>query len=141
MNVCLKAFNFVNRKKMTTELIVTVPGRPFSLNAERSKHHYKVAEMKKYVRFSAKTMAIHEMGAIRRRPFFEKVGIDVYPYAKDRRYRQDVGNCYPTAKAIIDGLVDAGVIADDNDQHLVWLRFFPHQFGKDQMVLIVSEVE
>jgi Holliday junction resolvase RusA-like endonuclease len=29
--------------------------------------------------------------------------------------RRDVGNYYPTAKAIVDGLVDAHLIEDDND--------------------------
>lgn len=33
-------------------------------------------------------------------------------------HRRDVGNYYPTAKAIVDGLVDAGVLPDDNDDHL-----------------------
>ena len=33
-------------------------------------------------------------------------------------HRRDVGNYYPTAKAILDGLVDAGVLPDDNDQHV-----------------------
>lgn len=34
-------------------------------------------------------------------------------------HRRDVGNYYPTAKAIVDGLVDAGVLPDDDDRHLV----------------------
>lgn len=29
--------------------------------------------------------------------------------------RRDVGNAYPTAKSAVDGLVDYGLIADDND--------------------------
>jgi len=32
--------------------------------------------------------------------------------------RSDAGNWYPTVKAVIDGLVDAGLIPDDNDDHL-----------------------
>lgn len=34
-------------------------------------------------------------------------------------HRRDVGNYYPTAKAIVDGLVDAQLLADDNDTHVV----------------------
>lgn len=34
-------------------------------------------------------------------------------------HRRDVGNYYPTAKAIVDGLVDAGVLPDDDDRHLI----------------------
>lgn len=30
--------------------------------------------------------------------------------------RRDVGNYFPTAKALVDGLVDMQVIADDNDE-------------------------
>jgi len=33
--------------------------------------------------------------------------------------RRDVGNSYPTAKAAVDGLVDYGLIADDNDDILL----------------------
>lgn len=33
--------------------------------------------------------------------------------------RRDAHNLYPTAKAIVDGLVDAGTLPDDNDAHLV----------------------
>jgi hypothetical protein len=33
--------------------------------------------------------------------------------------RRDVGNWYPTAKAIVDGLVDANLLPDDNDAHLI----------------------
>lgn len=33
--------------------------------------------------------------------------------------RRDVGNAYPTAKAAVDGLVDYGLIADDNDDILL----------------------
>lgn len=35
----------------------------------------------------------------------------------DRR-RRDVHNLMPTFKALVDGLVDAGVIPDDDDKHL-----------------------
>jgi crossover junction endodeoxyribonuclease RusA len=32
--------------------------------------------------------------------------------------RRDVGNYSPTAKALVDGLVDAGWLPDDSDDHL-----------------------
>lgn len=31
--------------------------------------------------------------------------------------RRDAANSYPTCKAIVDGIVDAGVIPDDNSRH------------------------
>jgi Holliday junction resolvase RusA-like endonuclease len=33
-------------------------------------------------------------------------------------HRRDVGNYYPSVKALVDGLVDYGLIPDDNDKHL-----------------------
>lgn len=35
------------------------------------------------------------------------------------RIRRDVANLYPTVKALVDGLVDYGLIPDDNDRHLL----------------------
>lgn len=32
--------------------------------------------------------------------------------------RSDAGNFYPTAKAVMDGMVDAGMLPDDNDNYL-----------------------
>lgn len=40
--------------------------------------------------------------------------------------------CYPTVKAAIDGIVDAGVIEDDDDRHLIAVTFYPVQYGKTQ---------
>lgn len=37
---------------------------------------------------------------------------------RDRR-RRDPGNWAPTAKAVVDGLVDAGVLPDDDHGHMV----------------------
>ena len=31
---------------------------------------------------------------------------------------RDVGNWYPTAKGLVDGMVDAGVLPNDDDAHL-----------------------
>lgn len=34
-------------------------------------------------------------------------------------HRRDVGNLYPTAKALVDGMVDAGLLADDDDTRVI----------------------
>jgi crossover junction endodeoxyribonuclease RusA len=55
------------------------------------------------------------------------VGFEPYHYQRAHitvairfptNHRRDVGNLYPTAKAIVDGLVDACLLPDDNDRHL-----------------------
>jgi hypothetical protein len=40
-------------------------------------------------------------------------------YRFPTNHRREVANLQPTSKAIIDGLVDAGVVPDDNDNHIV----------------------
>jgi hypothetical protein len=37
--------------------------------------------------------------------------------------RVDLGNLYPTVKACIDGLVDAKVVDDDDETHVVLVSF------------------
>lgn len=52
----------------------------------------------------------------------------------------DVGASFPTAKAAIDGLVDAGVLTDDDPAHLRALTFLAPERGPvDRLVLIVHE--
>ena len=38
---------------------------------------------------------------------------------KTRAGRWDAGNLYPTAKAIVDGLVEAGVLYDDSNEYVI----------------------
>ena len=39
-------------------------------------------------------------------------------HIKDNR-RREVSNTFPTLKAILDGFVDANVLADDSDKHVI----------------------
>ena len=52
-----------------------------------------------------------------------------------------MGACYPTVKAAIDGIVDAGVILDDNPEHLDSIMFFTVDVvGRDGMRLMITEL-
>ena len=51
-------------------------------------------------------------------PRAARAHVTVVFHHADRR-RRDVGNLAPTAKAIVDGLTDAGLWPDDSDAHLV----------------------
>lgn len=51
-------------------------------------------------------------------PRIQKARIECVLRFTDKRLR-DAGNWAPTAKACVDGLVDAGVFADDNSRHVI----------------------
>ncbi len=74
-------------------------------------------------------------------PHLDRVAVTVEVHLKGKR-SQDVGGCYPAAKAGIDGLVDAGVLDDDDPEHLVSLTFLAPIFGAaaNELTLVVTEV-
>ena len=110
--------------------------RPWTANAERRWHHYKRAQV---VRDARARWAWHALAA--RIPRLERITVDAQPLAKDRRWRPDVAACYPAVKAAIDGLVDARVIEDDDDRHVVALRFLPVVIGEgDGLRITVTDV-
>lgn len=56
-------------------------------------------------------------------------------------HRRDVGNYYPTAKAIVDGLVDATLLRDDNDRHVIgpdMRREYPN--GTPRVTVTIKEI-
>ena len=111
------------------------------MNRERTQHWSKQVSRTKELRVAAYYSTLEIIGVKPTEPLFKQVTVEVWPCALNRRYRQDIANCYPSFKACLDGIVDANVIEDDNDRHVLSVRFHAHQFGKDQMVLKVKEVE
>lgn len=81
--------------------------RPISLNQERSAHF---AARIKDTRWWREGFA--EAAAMAKIPRLEACNIIVEPVLENRRW-QDTGACFPSAKAAIDGLIDARVIDDD----------------------------
>lgn len=110
--------------------------RPWTTNSERTWHYQKRAKVVKETRerwfYLAKEARV---------PRLKKIKVAVVPLAKDRRWKPDVAACYPAVKAAIDGLVDAGVIPDDNPTHLESITFFSvNVCGREGMRVIISEL-
>ena len=99
--------------------------RPWTANAERRWHYHKRAQM---VRDARARWAWHALAA--RVPRLDRIRVEAQPMSKDRRWRPDVAACYPSVKAAIDGLVDARVIPDDDDRHVLNLTFLPVDIGE-----------
>ena len=111
--------------------------RPWTTNAERKWHHMqraaKVKDTREAFGWMAKAHQIPPLGAI---------AVHATPLARANRWKQDVGACFPAVKAAIDGLVDAGVLPDDDPTFVRSLTFHPTEIGElDGLRLEIEEVE
>lgn len=90
------------------------------ISANRRIHHHIRAEVCAYWRKLAHDAAVEAYGwADVGQAWHQRVRIVVTVRFPDLR-RRDVSNLYPyVAKPIVDGLVDARVIADDDDLHVI----------------------
>lgn len=115
------------------EWLLEYEERPTSLNAERKAHwsarYKKSAEWREIFATLAMAKGIPELS---------QICVDIYVEQRGNGKLQDVGNCYPSAKAAIDGLVDAGVIPDDTPEHLLAIKFFaPTRSNRNCLRMIV----
>lgn len=93
------------------ELTIEIPTAMWQTSNQRL-HRMEEARRTKHVR----TLA--GWSARKLEPVTSQVHVHAYVSAP-KKSRADVGNTYPTVKAVIDGCTDAGVWPDDNDDHLI----------------------
>jgi hypothetical protein len=75
-------------------------------------------------------------------PTLDCATVVAQPLVRNRRSLPDVGACYPAVKAAVDGIVDAGVLADDDAEHLLALTFLPCEVvGKDGLRITILEAK
>lgn len=109
--------------------------RPLTVNKVRTMHRMAWAN---YVKDERATW--ERLASGKNIPTLERACIVVTPLHKDRRSPQDVAACAPAVKAAIDGIVDAGVLPDDDPEHLLEVVFRPPWIcGADGMRLTVEE--
>lgn len=122
---------------MSGPIVVTVPGNRAMLLSANDRHHWrKKAERTRYWRQLA-AVCVH---AAQVEQLTGRVHITVTFAWPDRR-RRDVGNLAPTVKAIVDGLVDGGLLPDDDDKHVLGpdiRRVLGHEFTVQVMVEAVD---
>lgn len=111
-------------------------GRPITENEHRTMHFRARSAYDRRIRNTFWALAKEA-----RIPPLSAIAVTVRPEVVKGRLA-DVGACYPWAKAAIDGLVDAGVIPDDDPAHHLTLTFHaPVRTGRDAVVLIVEELD
>lgn len=97
----------------TRQYTIEIPPRTILLNANDRPDRYKRARIVKNLRTIA-----HQLAVIRRIPHLGRVEITGFVHPPDNRDR-DPHNWWPTYKACVDGIADAGVISKDSSQFLV----------------------
>jgi hypothetical protein len=97
---------------MSRVLYIEVPAPCDWINSNQRLHRMAQAKLTKTWR-QATAAAAHG-----HQPFDGQVTITAHIY-KPRGGRYDPGNLYPTAKACLDGIVDAGLLADDDHKHVI----------------------
>jgi len=96
-----------------TARVVVPAGDLEALNANQRLHW--AARSVRTAAWRAKAAAALTQAEI---PAYTRAHIFCHVAFPDQR-RRDVHNWYPTAKACVDGFIDAGLLPDDDDQHLI----------------------
>lgn len=99
---------------LETVLAVAIPRRDLLNLNDTRREHWAVKSRKARAIRDRGRLAVRLVGS----PRMEFARCVVTVFYPDRRKR-DVGNLMPTAKALVDGMVDAGLLPDDDDRHLV----------------------
>lgn len=117
--------------------VVEVWGEMWTANKERTLHHFTRAKKVKEWRNAACVCA-----RARRIPKLKAVEIRFTPYRTDKRGLADTGGHFPVAKAVIDGLVDAGILTGDGP-HIVRRLIFeaPIVSGESKARIEITELE
>lgn len=112
--------------------ILSYPKRPVTTNAERAGNRWVRAGTTKEWREAFAWLARKE-----RIPRMRWINVTAQPFQKSGRL-QDTAACNPSVKAAIDGLVDAGVVPDDNGDYVRQITFLPCVRGDDQLTIIIQ---
>ena len=106
---------------MSVDIVIEVPAREW-LTSNGRYHWADKARRTRAIRWRAQAAALaHRMpdGRRHRRPWYAG-RVRVTATIQGRRAgRMDPANAYPTIKAALDGLTDAGVWVDDDSSHVV----------------------
>ena len=100
---------------VTYSLLIPPPGPvpQVWLSANDRLHYMHRARLTKAWRTTAAVAA-----RSRHIPRLQRAAITARVHFADTR-RRDIANYHPTVKAVIDGIVDACVLPDDNDNHVI----------------------
>jgi hypothetical protein len=94
------------------------------MSRERSINRYERAELVKDIREAAKFHTMAAMRTLPFAPFTVPVTVEFLPY-QATGVLADTANHLPPCKAVLDGMVDAGLLVDDNPKYVISQCFYP----------------
>jgi hypothetical protein len=116
---------------------IEVWGTMWTLNKERSMHHFTRAKNVKEWREAAATVA-----TAKRIPHLDAIEVTFTPHRVNKSGLADLGGHFPVLKACIDGLMDAGVIDEDGPTTVKRLIFeAPVVTGDSKALIHIKEIE
>jgi crossover junction endodeoxyribonuclease RusA len=104
---------------------ITLPAGLPLLNSNHRQHYRDKAKLTKVIRTAAMEAVAENdelmaaLSAAKPGPLFERAHILGILRPSTYGRRRDAANWYPSFKAAVDGIVDAGVLADDDHEHVV----------------------
>jgi len=109
-----------------TAFQVFVPGQIWTINRERNINRYERADMVAQLRKTTRIVALQAMRANggSRWAFTCPVTVEFLPYQKPGVIA-DTANHLPACKAVLDGLIDAGLLDDDSPKYVISQTFYP----------------
>lgn len=119
---------------MTRILELDIPAPTDWINSNDRRHHFAKAKLTKAWR-EAGRIAAHG-----HKPFTGTVQITAHIW-KIRGGRWDAANYWPTVKAIVDGVVTAGVLDDDDWEHVIGPDMRRGGKGQPRIVLTIEEAK
>lgn len=114
-------------------LEIRIPAPEQWINSNQRLHRMQTAKLTKAWRTASQ---IASRGL---EPLQTPIHVTAYIW-KPRNGRYDPGNLYPTAKAILDGLVDSGLIEDDDYTRVIGPDMRHGGKGSAEIVLKIREI-
>lgn len=110
-----------------------VPLPVWTVNQSRNNHHYREAALVREYRGTTKMLA-----RAARIPHLDRCSLEFTPFGPS--IRQDTAACAPAAKALLDGLVDAGVLDDDSPRFVPQITFHAPRKGPHGLYVLVVDL-
>ncbi len=113
---------------------IDLPGRPPTINGERADHWHAhrrtTREWRELAGWAARQARLAAISA--------PVVVTSWPTYRTGRSWPDVGAWAPATKAVLDGLVDAGLLPGDTHRHVPYLHYHPPVLaGRDGLIVEV----